>query len=516
LSRSNLKKPLVIVGSGIAGLWTALQAAPIPVLLLSEAELGAGSATGWAQGGIAAALGEDDSSELHARDTIAAGAGLVDEEVARLVTELGPAEVRALEATGVAFDHAPDGRWMLSHEAAHVRRRVARVSGDRAGVAILQALVAAVHSADHIQVREHVSAQGLMADDNGRCCGVTVQTAGGDRDRIGAAAVVLATGGLGGLYALTTNPIGNRGRALAWAARLGAIIRDAEFVQFHPTAIATDQNPTWLATEALRGEGAILVDRDGRRFMTGIHPDADLAPRDIVARAVFRQLQSGRGAWLDGTQAIGAAFPERFPFVFKACSRLGIDPRRQPIPVAPAAHYQMGGIATDLDGRTSVEGLFAVGECACIGLHGANRLASNSLLEALVIGRRVAAAIDRVDRSVRLVSGDKPGSSLVLPDPALDDLRQAMSRHAGVERDGPGLQQLIDRIDALASQFGLTDELITARLVARSALARRESRGAHYRRDFPDTMSPPQSTRMDLATAFSDDPGTEGNYINRV
>ena len=499
---------LVVVGSGIAGLWTALHAAPMKVLLLSDSELGGGSATAWAQGGIAAALGEDDSPELHARDTIAAGAGLVDEDVASLITAQGPAEVRDLERIGVEFDHAPAGSWVLSLEAAHSRRRVARVSGDRAGAAIIQALTAAIRRAEHVEVREHAPVDGLIADEDGGCRGVLVGNGDQAPESIHGAAVVLATGGLGGLYSLTTNPISNRGRGLAWAARLGAVIRDAEFVQFHPTAIATERNPTWLATEALRGEGAVLVDDQGRRFMPDLHPDADMAPRDIVARAVFGQLQAGKGAWLDGTQSIGQDFPERFPFVFKACQSLGIDPRREPIPVAPAAHYQMGGIATDLDGRTDVDGLFAVGECACIGLHGANRLASNSLLEALVMGRRVAEAVGRMEQHSRPPGNMPVQHPVELPEEALKQLRWAMSRHAGVERDASGLNQLVDIIDDLAGQHGQADELVSARILAMSALKRHESRGAHYRRDFPDRAAKAKSTRY---TWPLDSHGTRGS-----
>jgi L-aspartate oxidase len=484
---------LVIVGSGIAGLWTALHAAPTRVILLSESKLGQGSATAWAQGGIAAALGNDDSSSQHAADTIAAGDGLVDESVARQIMQAGPSEVCALENLGVPFDHAPDGSWMLSLEAAHGRRRVARVSGDRAGAAIVQALITAVDGAGHVEVREHAQVQGLIADGHGGSAGVLVGQNAGELEVLAGSAVVLATGGLGGLYALTTNPISNRGRALAWAARLGAVIRDAEFVQFHPTAIATDRNPTWLATEALRGEGAVLVDNQGRRFMPDIHPDADMAPRDIVARAVFRQREAGQGAWLDCRQAVGERFPELFPFVFNACSSLGIDPRQDLIPVAPAAHYQMGGIATDLEGRTNVPGLFAVGECACIGLHGANRLASNSLLEALVMGRRVAAAA----REPAMTGRSTPERLEVPPhlgSDALDRLRKSMSRLAGVERDASGLNELITDIDELIGEQGQADELITARIVASSALQRQESRGAHFRRDCPDPLPEARST----------------------
>jgi L-aspartate oxidase len=385
--------PIVIAGAGIAGLWTALQAAPRRVVLLTGWALGANASTAWAQGGVAAALSDDDSPALHAADTISAGAGLVNEDAARLLAEAGPAEIEALHALGAPFEREADGRWALSREAAHSRARVARVKGDQAGAGILAALIDAVRAASHVEIREGWRTAGLLQGEDGGCAGLIALDPEGRRHDLPASATVLATGSLCGLYAVTTTPWTSQGQALAWAARLGAAVEDAEFVQFHPTAIDTGQDPAPLATEALRGEGAVLIDRSGHRFMRGAHADAELAPRDVVARAVHRQLKAGRGAFLDARAAVGEAFPERFPAVFAACMAAGIDPRRQPIPVAPAAHYHMGGIATDLDGFTGIARLYAVGECASTGLHGANRLASNSLLDGLVFGRRAAEAI---------------------------------------------------------------------------------------------------------------------------
>ncbi|MFW5927121.1 MAG: L-aspartate oxidase [Wenzhouxiangella sp.] len=492
--------PIIVVGSGIAGMWTALQAAPCPVMLLTAGRFGGQSATEWAQGGIAAALGSDDSPQCHARDTIAAGAGLVDEAVARQLAHDVVDQVRALEDLGVPFEHDRLGNWALSREAAHSRARIARVGGDRAGAAIVDALTAAVGAADHIEVRERCPVQAIVPDEHGACAGVSALAGGREPVTLTGRATVLATGGSGGLYALTTNPGGNQGQALAWAARLGAVVRDAEFVQFHPTAIDIDRNPAPLATEALRGEGAVLVNRKGRRFMPSIHPDAELAPRDVVARAVHRQVQSGEGAFLDVREAVGEGFPERFRAVYRACREGGIDPRREPIPVAPAAHYHMGGIAADLNGRTTVDRLLAVGEVACTGAHGANRLASNSLAEALVAGARAG----------RLLAGTAaaPGGSERiprpaprLPDRALDELRRAMSTHAGVERDGSGLDRLIGVIESLESRFGRADPLIAARFIATGASKRTESRGAHYRLDHPEPGSRAESGRMTLAQA---------------
>ena len=491
--------PIIVVGSGIAGLWTALQAAPRRVLLISAYALGDGSSTAWAQGGIAAALGRDDSPRQHALETIAAGAGLVDPVVAEVITQAGPEEVRELARLGVCFDRSPEGDWALSLEAAHGRRRVARVNGDQAGQAIIQALIRAVAAAEHIECYPNAAVEGLLFNPHGACTGVTVTRSGQARVPVVGSAVVLAMGGIGGLYAVTTNPGSNRGRALAWAARAGAELRDPEFVQFHPTAIVTGRHPTWLATEALRGDGAWLINDRGERFMTKLHPDAEMAPRDIVARGVFRQLREGQQVWLDGRHAIGEAFADRFPFVHQACRSIGIDPARECIPVAPAAHYHMGGIATDLHGRSSVEGLFAVGECASTGLHGANRLASNSLLEALVMGRRAADVLKGAKgRAVPQANPQAGLASPELPATALNELRQAMASHAGVERSAKGLGELLTQLDEWEQQHGLADELIAARAVAECALRRQESRGAHYRSDYPVPQAQAHSSRYRL------------------
>lgn len=488
----------MIVGSGIAGAWAALQLAPLPVLVLTGRHAGGESSSAWAQGGIAAALGPDDAPALHAADTVAAGAGLVDEAAARALAEAAPEQVRALAALGVPFERDERGGWVLSLEAAHSRPRVARVGGDQAGAAIVQALVEALARAAHINLRQGWFGADLLVEGS-TCRGVVATDPDGRVQAIEARAVVLATGGLGGLYALTTNPTGNRGQALAWAARAGCTIADPEFVQFHPTAIDVGRNPAPLATEALRGEGAVLVDRSGERFMPTVHPDAELAPRDVVARAVFERLQSGRGAFLDAREAIGMAFPTRFPAVFHACMAFGIDPRVEPIPIAPAVHYHMGGIATGLDGRTDLERLYAIGEVACTGLHGANRLASNSLAEALVMGAAAARAIRAAEAPRR-----KPPSAMLTPRPrlsgtALDQLRQAMSAHAGVVRSAAGLQQLLDTLARLEHAHGPRDALLTARFIAVAALGRQESRGAHRRADFPNPAEPAVHTRLTLA-----------------
>lgn len=492
--------PVIVAGAGIAGLWCALHLAPRPVILLTGASLGSGTSTGWAQGGVAAALGDDDTPLLHARDTINAGAGLVDEAAARVLAEAGPREVRALAALGAPFDRNADGAFELSREAAHSRARVARVKGDQAGAGILSALIKAARETASLTIRDGWTAAALLQDDNGACAGVLAEGPCGRRDVLAASAVVLAAGSLCGLYGVTTTPWTSQGQAIAMAARLGALIRDPEFVQFHPTAIDVGRDPAPLATEALRGEGAILTDRSGKRFMRSVHADAELAPRDVVARAVHRQVKSGRGAFLDARDAVGDAFPDQFPAVFEACMKAGLDPRREPIPVAPAAHYHMGGIKTDLDARSSVAGLYAVGECASSGVHGANRLASNSLLEGLVFGRRAAEAI-LAEPAQRRAPTSEAAPAPALPGPALQRLRQAMSADAGVERDAAGLSRLIALIDRLEARYGDADALVAARFVAAAALAREESRGGHFRADCPGRMDPAAHSELSMQDA---------------
>lgn len=509
-----LTHPVLICGAGIAGLWAALKLAPRRVILLTGSPLGEGAASGWAQGGVAAALADNDTPALHTNDTITAGAGLVEAAAARALAEGAAAEVAELAALGAPFER--EGKaWSLSREAAHSRHRVARVKGDGAGAAIMATLIEAVRQADHIEIKDGWKALSLLGDAKA-CSGAIAQASDGRIETIEAEATILAMGGAGGLFALTTTPAGAQGQAMVIAARLGATIQDPEFVQFHPTALNAGLDPAPLCTEALRGEGATLIDRTGHRFMKAVHEDAELAPRDVVARAVHRQNASGKGAYLDCRTAIGDAIPNEFPAVFAACQQAGIDPRIEPIPVAPTAHYHMGGVKADVDGRTDVPGLYAIGECASTGLHGANRLASNSLAEGLVSAARVAdlllssPSMEKLSAEGRTESANpeldqRRGSTL--PPHALQSLRQAMSRYCGVERSEAGLSALKALVTDLRAEHGDADALMAADFIVTGALKRSESRGGHFRTDCPHTSANAIHTRLTLDDLTRAEPG---------
>lgn len=489
---------VVVVGAGLAGLFTALKLAPLPVTVVSAARFGEGASSLWAQAGIAAALAEGDSPEAHAADTITAGAGIVDPKIAHLLAAEARDRIEDLLSYGVPFDKNLEGHWSLGREAAHGRNRILHVKGDTAGRAIMHALMEAVRQTPSISVVEGFAARDLVMRD-GRVAGIEIAPVnGGPLARglvLSASAVVLATGGAGQLFAITTNPREARGEGIAIAARAGAVIADAEFVQFHPTAINIGRDPAPLATEALRGEGALLINARGERFMRAIHADAELGPRDVVARAVYREVASGRGAFLD-CRPLGPALAEHFPTVFAACRAAGIDPTRELIPVAPAAHYHMGGILTDAQGRSTVDGLWACGEVASTGAHGANRLASNSLLEAVVFGARVA----------RDIAGTIPPANLKAPRPSETEapgataagsentraeqvLRRTMTAEVAVIRDEKSLTAALQVIAALERESKgdprLANMLTTAKLITAAALVRKESRGAHFRSDYP-------------------------------
>ena len=493
---------VVVIGSGIAGLTAALRLRDqvTKVLVVTKDVLSAGS-TQWAQGGIAAALGPGDTPEQHERDTLVAGAGACDLEAVRALVTEGPEAVRELIALGANFDHSPEGVLSLTREGGHHRDRIAHAGGDATGAEIQRALVAAVAAAPDIEVIEHALAVDLLLAADGGVCGVTLHVMGeGQRDGVGAVrcrAVVLASGGLGQVFSQTTNPAVTTGDGMALALRAGAVLRDLEFVQFHPTVMylgpeSRGQQP--LISEAVRGEGAFLVDFEGNRFMQGQHELADLAPRDVVAKAITRRMhEEGKPhMWLDARQ-LGAAFWEkRFPTILATARSHGVDPVTELIPVAPACHYASGGVATDLWGRSNVAGLYATGEVACSGVHGANRLASNSLLEGLVFSRRIAQVLPGELRPYADPVPDARRAGVVAAEvrPAL---QATMTERVGVLRSADGLSLAVKDLEDLADTPGVegtaaweTTNLvsISAALTTAAAL-REETRGSHWREDFP-------------------------------
>jgi|HubBroStandDraft_4_1064222.scaffolds.fasta_scaffold00100_10 L-aspartate oxidase len=488
----------LVVGAGIAGLIAALKLQPARVSVLSKTRLGKGSATDWAQGGIAAAVGKDDSPRLHAIDTQRAGAGISDTKIVEILTRDAPARIEELLELGAAFDRTDAGELALGREAAHQRRRIVKAGGDATGHEILKTLIEAVIAHPSIDVIENVMADDLILDENGVGGVYAHHVATRETVELPARAVVLATGGMGRLYRYTTNPVEATGDGIAMAARAGAMLADMEFVQFHPTALAIGRDPMPLVTEAVRGEGATLLNDLGERFMLSVHPDAELAPRDVVARAIFEQQQRGRTVGLDARSAIGARFPQAFPTVFRFCMEACIDPRVQNIPVTPAAHYHMGGIAVDEWGRSSLPNLWACGETSATGVHGANRLASNSLLEALVYGSRVATDITNARPRSSTIHYDRPLGEKRPRRPlvdttatqALSDLRNLMYANVGLVREELRLCEALARITELESAVpsnvaDLCNLLVVGRLIAEAALARPESRGSHYRSDYP-------------------------------
>jgi len=504
-----LSADVVVVGSGVAGLTTALHAADAveptggSVLLVTKVLVDDGS-TRWAQGGVAAALAPDDSPEEHLRDTLVAGVGLCDEAAVRVLCTEGPPRLRELMTWGAAFDRDASGALSLTREGGHHRNRIVHAGGDATGAEVQRALVAAVRTRPGIRVVEHALVLDLLRTADGRAAGVTLHVLGeGSADGVGAVharAVVLATGGMGQVYASTTNPSVSTGDGVALALRAGAAVSDLEFVQFHPTALylgggAAGQQP--LISEAMRGEGAFLVDDSGARVLTvADHPLADLAPRDVVAKAIHRRmLETGAESVLLDARGLGETMLlARFPTIVARCREAGVDPVTEPIPVAPAAHYASGGVRTDLWGRTDVPGLYACGEVACTGVHGANRLASNSLLEGLVFAARIGVDLARGLPPAGLPAPDD-GPAVLLDPSVRHELTQTMTTGAGVLRSRASLARTARVLHELSHRtttapepaaWEASDLHAVATALVTAALRREETRGSHWREDFPD------------------------------
>ncbi|MDB4878915.1 MAG: L-aspartate oxidase [Gemmatimonadetes bacterium] len=498
-----IRTRFLVVGSGVAGLHTAWRASQHgEVLLLTKRSL-FDSATAYAQGGIAAALGAGDSPTLHRQDTLAAGAALCDAAAVQVLVEEGPARVRELQTAGAEFDLDPRGELLLGREAAHSTNRIVHAHGDQTGAEVARTLIARVRASRQVRVLEKARVLDLVVA-RGACVGVRASVAGRAVEII-ADATVLATGGCGQVYRYTTNPDVATGDGFAIAHRADVTLADMEFVQFHPTALDTPENPLALISEAVRGEGAVLVNEGGKRFMTAVHKLADLAPRDVVARAIFREQKRSR-VYLDA-RMLGRRFARRFPGILALCTARGIDPRKELIPVTPAAHYMMGGIMTDLNGRSSMPRLYAVGELARTGVHGANRLASNSLLEGLVFAERVARDLAAAVPLKRLPAEQRwsvpPFSDRGAAQVAADRVREVMWQHAGIARTATGLRKAVAALREIEARLprGATEELNlvqTAHLIAESALLRKESRGGHYRSDFPRAKSDWRGRHIEL------------------
>jgi len=494
---TTLDAPLV-VGAGVAGLTVALG---LPeACVVSVPEMGS---TWWAQGGIAAALSSEDSPQRHATDTVNVSGGLAAIRAVEILTGGGREAIDRLISLGAEFDRGEDGQLDLGIEGGHQTRRVVHADGDATGAEVMRALTEAVSADDRITQIDKRVIDLVMSGD--RVSGVVVAEGKG-RSVLQAPAIILATGGAGRLFARTTNPPAVTGDGIAMAGRAGARLADLEFVQFHPTALHAGKDPMPLLTEALRGEGATIVDAHGRRFMDRYHPLAELAPRDIVARAIFWQYDKGQSVYLDARGILN--FHDRFPTVTAHAMSVGLDPATDLLPISPAAHYYMGGIDADSNGRTSVPGLWAVGECSSTGVHGANRLASNSLLEGLVFGARVAAdvATGLVDPAPGARAAKEAFDLPLVPGPALQDLRQIMWDRVGLVRTGDGLWEarnhLLELDPVLRRTIGGRVAADLAIHIVLAALRRSESRGGHYRADYPEE-DPMQSHRtlIDLTPA---------------
>ncbi|MDR1710533.1 MAG: L-aspartate oxidase [Propionibacteriaceae bacterium] len=467
----------IIVGAGLGGLVAAIEMAPADCLVITAGALGEGTSTDWAQGGVAAAIGRDDTPELHAQDTIAAGAGLCDPEAVARITAAGPQAIEWLVGIGAEFDRKADGGLKRGLEGAHNRRRIVHARGDHTGAELLRAVIAKAKALDSIEIREYCRAVEICVA-AGRVTALVVETRGQGVEVLPTQTVVLATGGVGGLFSHTTNPLTSRGQGLALAYRAGAVLRDVEMVQFHPTAMDVGVDPMPLVSEAVRGEGATLVNELGQAVLKN-----PLAARDVVSRAEWRQLQAGHQVFIDARDKPGDQFPRLFPQITAKAAAAGLDPRADLIPVRPAAHYHMGGVLVDANGESTVPGLYAVGEVSSTGLHGANRLASNSLLEAVVCGRWIGARL-RAATPARAPLPVPEAEYLSAPAPTDQEMaaiREIITRGAGVLRDADGLSRALGDLEPYCD----TDAGLVAYLLVRAALEREESRGGHTRMDYP-------------------------------
>jgi len=485
----------VVIGSGIAGLSTALGLGNCT--LLTRGTFGSGSSR-LAQGGIAASLGTEDSPAAHAEDTVTVSGNIGDPTIAEAVAHAAAGRIEWLQSLGARFESDERSELHLGREAGHSVRRIVHADGDATGAEVMRVLTEAADSNPGIEICERHELVDLIRQ-NGRVVGVLALDPAGELAAVLAPAVILATGGVGGLYWRTTNPHEVTGDGLAVAARAGAEFTDLEFVQFHPTALDADISPVPLLTETLRGEGAILVNSDGHRFMPARHPDAELAPRDVLVRAIWEEQSHGRQVYLDATESIGDEFPRRFPTAWKHAISAGVDPRSEPLPIIPAQHYHMGGIATDKCGRTSLPGLWAVGEVAGTGLHGANRLASNSLLEALVYGANVSRSIIKTAPGTTPlkeleVSATLPGILTQQDEPGAladtDRIRKLMWDSVGIQRHARTLESAVTSLTELSHRArspSANNLALTGLLIATAALNRKESRGTHWRSDYPET-----------------------------